>query len=392
MLASIIIGGCFALTQFTLALYLPALAVLTHFFEADIKQLMLSLSIATFGYAMGQLFWGSLSDYIGRKPAYIIALSSYTIICLFIINTTNLNTFYGNMALLGFCASAFTCVGNAFIVDILGRQKAQIGIAYIGITMATASVINPVIGTHLLSWFNWQSIYVLLLVYSSMMLLGILFFVPETHQNRGQETKNLLKVYKTLFSHPQYMGYLLTLGMGFGCFLTYLAAAPSIYYHFFHATVEQYGWLFLLSSLTYLLGSILVRWRIEQWGHNYLLRYGLICTCVGGLLLLLMSAMHLTNLYSMTLPIAIILLGIATIISTTKVGAMSIFEHNKGTAASLMKFMQIAITTVITALAALIHITNNLIELSMLFVMIPLLGIFFMKTLILPVSISTSTT
>ena len=390
-LAGLIIGGCFALTQFSLALYLPALPVLTHVFHSSSRLLMLSLSFATLGYACGQLVWGSLSDYIGRRPVYIISLIIYIIICFLILNTTTLLSFYINMTLLGFCASTYTGVGNALTVDILGRKKARIGIAYIGITMSAASVINPLIGSQLLVHFGWQAIYMLLLIYSSAMLISFVLFVPETHKVSEEPKQNLFKVYKKLFTHPQYMGYLIVLGLNFGCFFAYLAAAPFIYKHILHATESEYGWLFLASGLTFLLGSIFVRYRINQWGFNKLLLFGLLCVLIGNGGLLLMNFLHFLNRYSMTLPIAIFMLGLGIIFPSAKAGAMSIFEHHRGTAAALMKFTQIGLTVVITALAAGLHLSNSITLLGTVYIAIAVVALVCLKRLVLQKSIPETT-
>ncbi len=381
-LAAIIIGGCFALTQFSLALYLPALPVLTHVFHSTSRLLIFSLTLATLGYAFGQLIWGTLSDRIGRRPVYLISLSLYISICILILNTSTLSMFYIGMTLLGFCASTFTGVGNALIVDILGRQKSRIGIAYIGMVMSGASVINPLIGSQLLVHFGWHAIFVLLLIYGAAMLIGFICFVPETHQAKEAPKQPLAKVYKEIISHPRYMGYLIILGLNFGCFFAYLASAPFIYRHILQATESQYGWLFLASSLTYFLGSLVVRYRIKQWGFKKLLMLGLLGVLIGNGVLLFMNFLHLLNLYSMTLPIAIFLLGVGIVIPSAKAGAMSVFENNRGTAASFMKFTQIALTTVITALAAELHIYKSIALLGITYIIIALVAVVFLKTLV----------
>jgi len=379
----IIILCCFALTQFSLALYLPILPVLTAVFHANAEQLILSLSTTTAGYGVGQLVWGSLSDKIGRRPVYILSLIAYFVVCGLLINTIKLSAFYVNMALLGFCAASFTSVGNAFIVDLFGIKRAKIGIGYVGIMMASASVLNPLIGSHLQAWFNWQAVFIFLLIYAFVMLIGIIKVVRETHDKTQEAEDNLLAVYRKLLTHPHYVGYLLTLGISFGCFFTYLAAAPFIYRDILNVTLTQYGWLFLLSSITYVIGSIFVTNRIQYWGTNKLLTIGLRCFLLGGILLLLVTLFGIANRYSIIIPVAIFLFGVGVAVPASKAGAMTVFETHRGTAASLMKFTQIFLTTIITAIAAKLHVANSINLLGIMMVVIALISLIAIKLFVL---------
>jgi len=55
-------------------LYLPALANIQQFYQTDAGTVGLSLSIYMAGFSIGQLFYGAISDQLGRKAPLFIGL------------------------------------------------------------------------------------------------------------------------------------------------------------------------------------------------------------------------------------------------------------------------------------------------------------------------------
>src|SRR5690606_37403012 len=62
-------------------MYLPALANIQGYFSAEASMVGLSISIYMAGFTIAQLFYGSLSDQVGRKKPLIVG------IVLFLVGT-----------------------------------------------------------------------------------------------------------------------------------------------------------------------------------------------------------------------------------------------------------------------------------------------------------------
>ena len=63
-------------------LYLPSLPSLAETLGASVSQTQLTLSFFMGGFAVGTLFYGPLSDRIGRRPALLIGMALYTLASL----------------------------------------------------------------------------------------------------------------------------------------------------------------------------------------------------------------------------------------------------------------------------------------------------------------------
>jgi len=71
------LGILSAFGPFVMDMYLPAFPVLTEFFGASSSMVQLSLTASTIGLAAGQLFFGTVSDKYGRRPALLTALGLF---------------------------------------------------------------------------------------------------------------------------------------------------------------------------------------------------------------------------------------------------------------------------------------------------------------------------
>ncbi len=63
-------------------MYLPAFAAMQQDLNTSAASISASLSLFLAGFALGQLFWGPLSDRYGRKPVLLSGLAIFAAGCL----------------------------------------------------------------------------------------------------------------------------------------------------------------------------------------------------------------------------------------------------------------------------------------------------------------------
>lgn len=354
LISSLIVGLGFPLTQFTIILYTPALTTMQHIFGTSLQQMLLTVSFIMVGYTAGNLFWGTLSDYIGRRQTLLIGLLCFLATSLIVPTARSFLFFSICLAVYGFVAATFTSVGNAILKDIHGQKHVARVIAYVGIAMATTPVIAPLIGTQLLDAFNWQAIYYFMGAYTFIMLLGMLFAVENTPKPMSH-TPSLREGLKSHLSNRSFLGYLISLALLFGGILSTLQILPVIYTHYLNIPSTHFGYISLGFLWTYPLGSTLASQLVKKVEIPHVMILGLSISILAATVLVALSLLTIKNTALLSVFFSVLFLGFGLSISMAKAGSMTSVHNHIGSAASLMKFIQSLGAMIITALNAHLH-------------------------------------
>ena len=68
-----------ALPQLSETIYTPSLPDIAHALRTSDSMVEYTLTIFLFGFAVGVLLWGNLSDRIGRRPALLMGIGIYLV-------------------------------------------------------------------------------------------------------------------------------------------------------------------------------------------------------------------------------------------------------------------------------------------------------------------------
>lgn len=225
-----------ALTALAIDIMLPALPDIASFFgvqsEND-RQLIVILYMA--GFAVGQIFFGPLSDHFGRKPTLMVGLG------IFIAGTVGALWSQSFDALLiarlvqGLGASAPRIIAIAVIRDLyVGRQMARV-MSFTMMVFITVPVLAPSVGQALTHVGNWHWIFFVLLVMASAAALWASVRLPETARPALgiERPMTLSQSLATALFDPVTVGYAAAGGFMFGSLLAYVASAQQVFVEVF---------------------------------------------------------------------------------------------------------------------------------------------------------------
>lgn len=345
----------FVLTQWSSSVYLPIAPQMAQLFSGQGAWITVSLSWFFVGYAVGQIFWGILSDFIGRYRALLSSLTLYVIFeALIAFTPVGAIGFVLLLTITGFAIAANTAVGNALIKDRYQSQAKSI-IAYVGIAMASAPVVAPVIGARLFSTWGWQSIFVFLFVAGVMLwLLFAIFFCGSHHQVvLKQPGSSVWYMLREVLGNHSFMHYIVLLACSFGIFFSLLLVVPFMLEKLGHLSVDRTGDTMLLITMTYIIGSVANSVLIRRIAPARIIKAGLLLLLLGGICFVVISFV----LLGMTSPLNLVavawsMLGIGAILPAAKAGAMIQADKHVGTAASVMKFIQTLGCVILTRAAS----------------------------------------
>ncbi|KAG2226712.1 hypothetical protein INT45_001059 [Circinella minor] len=141
----------------------------------------LQVSLMVCGFGVGPILWSPLSETVGRKPVYIIALGIYVIFNIPCALAKNIGTILVCRFLCGFFASVSLTLAGGSISDIFSARERGTAIAFFAAAPYGGPVLGPIVG----GWVSvgtgsWRWIYWVNMIFAFVMWV-IVCFLPETY-------------------------------------------------------------------------------------------------------------------------------------------------------------------------------------------------------------------
>ena len=219
LLASIV-----AITPLAIDMYLPAMLVIAHDLQTSKPNVQISLSIYLAGYSLGMLFFGPIADQLGRRKLAKVGLLLFGLSSLGLAFTTEIHTFWILRAVQAFTGAAATVVVPGIIRHIYQKNTAK-GMSYVSMIMMIAPLLAPSIGSFILGFSVWSSIFFVLAAYSFIILALVQLYLIDIpiHYSDKKGLSLFFDSYKTVLGNTHARADILSsmfVSFGFFCFLT----------------------------------------------------------------------------------------------------------------------------------------------------------------------------
>lgn len=199
---------------------------------ADIAQTQLIISFVILGMGVGQLFFGPLSDAIGRRPTILMGLVIFIAGSAVSMLAESMEVMLLGRLIQGFGVSGPRIVSIALIRDqFVGRNMAQV-MSFIMTVFILVPMLAPAVGQGVVLLSHWRGIFAVFIALA--LIVGIWFGLrqPETlavDKRHPVSLPNLWRSTRFVFSQPTTLWFVASAGFVFGSFLTYLGSAQAIF-------------------------------------------------------------------------------------------------------------------------------------------------------------------
>ncbi|KAH8895699.1 MFS general substrate transporter [Thozetella sp. PMI_491] len=167
----------------TATIYFPALNPLAADLGVSVGLINLTLTTYMIFQSFGPTLFGDLGDMAGRRPAYIISLALYLVANLGLALQSNYAALLVLRAFQAAGGAGTLALGYAVVADISVSAERGKYMGLVGLGVNVGPAISPALGGILSQYLGWRSIFWFCFIYTSVVMVPYVLFVPETCRN-----------------------------------------------------------------------------------------------------------------------------------------------------------------------------------------------------------------
>lgn len=359
--------------QISESIFTPALPPISSSMHISAATSQLTMSIYFIAFAIGVLFWGKLSDQVGRRIAMNLGIIVYLIGNLGLFISPNFTFLLAARFIQALGASVGSVVTQTIMRESFSGLKGAKVFSKVSAAMALSPAFGPLIGGLIQSYLGYRNVFSALIIMATLILFYSYYRLPETSNKSNLVKVSMLQVTYNLLTDPIVWSYGLLIGGINGILFSYYSEAPFIFMKHFGYTSVQYGSLEMTLALASLLGALIVNFLVKYLKSEIIALIGLTFSSISGVLLLI--SLQLDQASLLILGFFLIFLGLNITLPVALNLALKGYEDVIGTASGLFSFGYYLIVSLLTLLVSLIH--NGTIWTLPIFILIISLAMFF---------------
>lgn len=357
----VILGLITALTPIAIDMYLPAMPSIAKEFSVSAGDIQFTLTAYMAGFAIGQLLHGPLADSFGRKPVLLFGTLLFTLASVLSALAPSIELLVWTRIGQGFAGAAAAVVIQAIVRDMFEKEEFARTMSFIVLVMTLAPLVAPLAGGYMAVWFGWRSIFWLIALIALLVIVAIIFKIPETlpiEKRQPFKVRSVLYNYRSLVGSADAMLLIITGALSFSGLFAFLTAGSFIYVELYGVDIQHVGYLFALNVFSMMIMTFVNGRIVRIKGSPWMLSFGLTIQLVAATLLLLGQLLEL-GLWGLVLPIMLYTSVISTVGSNSMAILLSAYPDIAGTASSLAGTLRFGLAGLAAASISLLPATSS---------------------------------
>jgi DHA1 family multidrug/chloramphenicol efflux transport protein-like MFS transporter len=335
-----------ALVLFEFSVYIgndlvqPAMLAITKEFGVSSAWAPSSMSFYLLGGACVAAILGPLSDRLGRKKVLLGGVAFFTICCLLILLTQNIESFLTLRFLQGFGLSVISAVGYAAIQETFEERDAIKVMALMANISLLAPLIGPVIGAFLIDHVSWHWGFIGIAFLAFLSWFGLKAKMPAPKQSiPKQPLSYIADDFKQVFKNKRFLSLTLGLPMVAMPLMLWIALSPVMLVEELGLSSMQYGLAQFPVLGGLILGNIVLLNIIDRLALGRTVLFGLPLMLLGTAIVVLGVMLPQYFIYCVIIGMTLVSFGEGMSFSVLYRFALMSSEVSKGTVAAAVSVL-----------------------------------------------------
>jgi DHA1 family bicyclomycin/chloramphenicol resistance-like MFS transporter len=253
------------------AMYLGAIPLLVDSWQLPLATVNLTLIGFFVTYCGFLLIYGPLSDRYGRRPPLLIGLGVYIIASFLCAVADNVQYLIAARILQGAGAASASSIAFAICKDLFDGNLRQRIFLQLGVIVATAPMLAPIIGGWIIELFSWHWIFVLQAFLGIIAAVGVWLMSESLQELSNEKLSRVFKCYVRIVRNKQFFLLTLTLGLlGIPTF-SFVAVSSNIYITVLGYSELEYGYFFAFNASAFMIAPLVFSRTARHLQLTYLL-------------------------------------------------------------------------------------------------------------------------
>lgn len=335
-------------------IYLPGVPAIATEFQVRPELVQWSVGLLLVSVGIGQLFFGPLSDRLGRRPVLLFGVVLYGLASLLSVLATNIEVLLLSRVLQGLGACAIMVVAFAHVRDSFDPQRSSAIYSYMSAVICCIPALAPVLGHILIALAGWRASFYFMLFYA-LAALPLMYVLFKPQAKITQQQSSVLSVFAVISKHPQFLFHSLLVMLSMAVIIAYVSHSPVWIIYQLNGTEQDFIFWFGLNAVLNILAYFVTPKLLKRFGAQNMVEYGVLLVLAAGLLMLMLQPIS-TGLRFM-LPIFVSSTGIAMLLGASSALALAPFAHCAGAASAVLGFMQMCGAALLVFLLQLLPVS-----------------------------------